>query len=333
MNYIKLKQKGILSKRALLLDKLLEKCSVCPRNCQVNRKLNEKGHCKSGYNPIISSYSLHHGEEPPISGFRGSGTIFFTNCNLNCCFCQNYPISQLGNGNEITIQKLSDIMIQLQEQGAHNVNLVTPTHFVPQIVMALCLAIDRGFKIPLVYNSGGYEAVSTLKLLDGIIDIYLPDMKYSDEGCSIKYSNAPAYPEINKKAVIEMYRQVGNLQFDRNRIATKGLLLRHLVLPDSIAGSEKSLKFISEKISKNTYISIMAQYHPAYEASESSESSKPIFGESSESVKSVMTGKSVKSVMTDNFSELSRRVTAREYNNVKTLAEKLGLNNGWHQEL
>ena len=279
---------------------LLENCSICPRNCNVNRLKNELGFCKIGRNPKISAYNLHFGEEPPISGTNGSGTIFFTGCNLRCVFCQNYPISQLCNGNEIIVSKLAEIMITLQNQNANNINLVTPTHVVPQIIEAVLLAKNKGLKIPIVYNSGGYEKVETLKLLKGIIDIYMPDAKYADDRSAEKYSDAKNYSEINKAALKEMYKQVGTLQI-KNDIATKGLLIRHLVLPENIAGSRKVFEFIAKEISPKTYMSIMAQYHPANR--------------------------------TDEFPELQRKITDKEYQQVLNWADELGLINGWRQEL
>jgi len=279
---------------------LLEKCSVCPRNCNVNRLKNEIGFCKIGRNPKISAYNLHFGEEPPISGIRGSGTIFFTGCNLRCVFCQNYPISQRCHGNEITVEKLADIMMALQNQNAHNINLVTPTHVVPQIIEVILLAKNKGLKIPIVYNSGGYEKVETLKLLKGIIDIYMPDAKYSDDKMAEKYSDAKNYWKINKLALKEMHRQVGDLKL-KNEIATKGLLIRHLVLPDNIAGSKKGFEFIAKEISPRTHISIMAQYHPANR--------------------------------TDDFPELQRKITDKEYQQVLNWADEFRLTYGWRQEL
>ncbi len=279
---------------------LIEKCSVCPRNCNVNRLKNELGFCKIGKEPKISAYNLHFGEEPPISGTNGSGTIFFTGCNLRCVFCQNYPISQLYNGNEITVEKLAEIMMTLQNQNANNINLVTPTHVVPQIIEAVLLAKNKGLKIPIVYNSGGYEKVETLKLLKGIIDIYMPDAKYSDDRTAEKYSDAKNYSEINKAALKEMYKQVGALQI-KNGIATKGLLIRHLVLPENISGSRKVFEFIAKEISPKTYMSIMAQYHPANK--------------------------------TNDFPELQRKITDKEYQQVLNWADELGLINGWRQEL
>jgi putative pyruvate formate lyase activating enzyme len=290
-----------LQKRIEAAYELLESCHVCPRECGVNRLKNDKlGFCRSGLNPVISSVSPHHGEEPPLSGTKGSGTIFFTNCNLRCLYCQNYPISQMGNGAERTPGELACQMIWLQEQGCHNLNLVTPTHFMPQILKALGIARDRGFNLPIVYNTSGYEAVESLRLLDGIVDIYLPDMRYSDDKAALKYSIAPHYPEVNRAAVKEMYRQVGNLVLDENGIARRGIIVRHLVLPNGLSGTESIMKFLALEISKDVYISLMSQYFPAYKANE--------------------------------HKELSRRTTAAEYDDACRIMEKYGLENGWVQE-
>ncbi|MFQ5866440.1 MAG: radical SAM protein [bacterium] len=300
MSYVELYERGILKKRKEELNKLLERCHLCPRKCLVNRVQDEKGFCGAGTRVVVSSYNLHFGEEPPISGYRGSGTIFFTQCNLRCCFCQNYPISQLGNGQEVEISELATMMVKLQKLGAHNINFVTPTHFVPQIVEALDLAVREGLKIPLVYNSGGYDSVETLELLEGIVDIYMPDAKYSNPESARTYSRAADYFEVNRKALLEMHRQVGDLKMDRDGIAKWGLLIRHLVMPEDIAGSRSVLEFIAKNISKNTYMSIMAQYHPAHLAFE--------------------------------FPELSRRISKREYDAVLKMADELGLERGWRQD-
>ena len=282
--------------------KLLEACRVCPRECGVNRLKDDKlGFCRSGLNPVVSSSSPHHGEEPPLSGTKGSGTIFFTNCNLRCVFCQNYPISQMGNGVERTQAELSCSMVSLQDAGCHNLNLVTPTHFVPQFLKALGLARDRGFRMPIVYNSSGYDSLETLRLLDGIVDIYLPDMRYGDDKAAMQYSAAPRYVEVNQAAVKEMYRQVGNLVTYDQGIAKKGLIIRHLVLPGGISGTDGVMKFLSEEISKDVYISLMSQYFPAYKSSE--------------------------------HKEISRRITSKEYETARRIMEKYGLENGWMQEM
>ncbi len=280
---------------------LLESCRVCPRECGVNRLKNDRlGFCRSGLNPVISSVSPHHGEEPPLSGKRGSGTIFFTNCNLRCVYCQNYPISQMGHGAERTPGELACQMLYLQEQGCHNLNLVTPTHFMPQILKALGIAKERGFSLPIVYNTGGYESVEALQLLEGIVDIYLPDMRYSDDGTARRLSVAPHYPEINRPAVKEMFRQVGNLVLDENGVAKRGIIIRHLVLPHGLSGTEGVMRFLSEEISKDVFISLMSQYFPAYKAPETK--------------------------------DLSRRITAEEYEDARRIMEKYGLENGWTQE-
>jgi len=299
MTYVELYERSILKRRREELNKLLEKCHLCPRKCLVNRLQDEKGFCGAGKKVAVSSYNLHFGEEPPISGYRGSGTIFFTHCNLRCCFCQNYPISQLGNGQEVEISELATMMVKLQKLGAHNINFVTPTHFVPQIVEALELGVREGLKIPLVYNSGGYESMETLELLDGIVDIYMPDAKYSDPESARTYSRAADYFEVNKKALLEMHRQVGDLKMDREGIAKRGLLIRHLVMPEDIVGSRSILEFVAKDISKDTYMSIMAQYHPAHLAFE--------------------------------FPELSRRIFKKEYDAVLKMADELGLERGWRQ--
>lgn len=281
---------------------LLASCRVCPRECGVNRLKDDKlGFCRSGLHPVISSVSPHHGEEPPLSGTRGSGTIFFTNCSLRCVYCQNYPISQLGNGAERTPGELACQMTWLQEQGCHNVNLVTPTHVVPQFLKALGLARERGFDLPIVYNSSGYDPVGTLKLLDGIVDIYLPDMRYGDNTAAMEYSAAPHYVEVNQAAVREMYRQVGNLVMDEKGVAQRGLIIRHLVLPDGLSGTGAVMKFLAKEISKDVYISLMSQYFPAYQAG--------------------------------GHQQIARRITEEEYDDAYESKMQNGLMNGWVQEL
>jgi putative pyruvate formate lyase activating enzyme len=281
--------------------RLLESCHVCPRECGVNRLQDDKiGFCRTGLNPVISSVSPHHGEEPPLSGTRGSGTIFFTNCNLKCVYCQNYPISQMGNGTDRTVGELACQMLWLQEQGCHNLNLVTPTHVVPQILKALGIAKERGFNLPIVYNTSGYESMNALRLLDGVVDIYLPDMRYADSAAALKYSLAPDYAEINRMAVREMFRQVGNLSLDEHGVARRGLIVRHLVLPGGLSGTEGVMKFLAEEISQDVYISLMSQYFPAYRTRE--------------------------------FKELNRRITSEEYDEAHEIMLRYGLENGWVQE-
>jgi len=225
---------------------------------------------------MVSSYGPHFGEETPLVGKHGSGTIFFTNCNLSCLFCQNYSISQLGEGKMVTKQELAYVMLYLQAEGCHNINLVSPTHVVPQILEALEIAVERGLGLPLVYNTGGYDSVETLRLLDGIVDIYMPDMKYSDEDFAQELSGIKNYPQLNQAAVKEMYRQVGDLQRNEEGIAQRGLLLRHLVLPDGLAGTEEIVDFVSKEISRTTYINIMAQYRPCYKAHDIPSLARPV---------------------------------------------------------
>lgn len=244
----------------------LEKCCICPLDCGVNRLEDKKGVCLTGRYAQISSYGPHHGEEKPLSGWRGSGTIFFSRCNLHCVFCQNADISQEGFGKEVTAEELAEIMLGLQRMGCHNINLVSPSHVVPQLLEAILLASQNGLNLTIVYNCGGYDSVETLKLLDGVIDIYMPDMKYADEMIAKKYSRVPNYPSMNQAAVLEMYRQVGDLVMDENGIAVKGLLVRHLILPNGSAGTEKVIHFLAEKVSRNVYLNLMDQYWPAYQA-------------------------------------------------------------------
>jgi putative pyruvate formate lyase activating enzyme len=257
---------GELRTRSEKAREIMEVCSLCPRCCRVNRLAGEVGQCHIGEQVIISSYGPHFGEESPLVGRNGSGTIFFTHCNLHCVFCQNYTISQLGEGTPVSNETLARIMLSLQERGCHNINLVSPTHVVPFILYALNLAAEQGLNLPLVYNSGGYDSLETLRLLDGIVDIYMPDMKYSNNPTSERLSDVKDYVEVNHTAVKEMHRQVGDLQIDENGIARRGLLVRHLVLPNGLAGTEKTMKFLAQEISPDTYVNIMAQYRPHYRA-------------------------------------------------------------------
>lgn len=256
-----------LSSAIIRLEEILKKCELCPRKCHVDRTAGQKGFCKTGDMPFVSSWSPHFGEESPLAGRYGSGTIFFGNCNLGCIFCQNYSISHLGEGQEMSFGKLASIMLQLQGMGCHNINLVTPTHQVPMILRALEIALGKGLSIPLVYNCGGYESVEVIELLDGIVKIYMPDFKFFDPEMALKYSFAKDYPDIARSAIKEMYRQTGDLVIE-NGIAEKGLLVRHLVMPDGIAGTQGVVKFISDEISRDAYINIMDQYHPCFKAFE-----------------------------------------------------------------
>lgn len=261
--YLKTYQSGSLQQKVDTATGMLKECVVCPRKCRVNRMKGRKGVCRTGRLAVVSSYNPHFGEENPLVGTGGSGTIFFTNCNLLCIFCQNYDISHLGHGHEVTAQELAAIMIHLQEMGVENINLVTPTHVSPQFLEALPLAVERGLHTPIVYNSSGYDSVETLRLLDGVVDIYMPDLKFASGEMSARYCNAPDYPEAAMTALKEMHRQVGDLVLNERAIASRGLLVRHLVMPDNIAGTRELMDFISNEISKNTYVNVMAQYHPA----------------------------------------------------------------------
>ncbi|MBL7155233.1 MAG: radical SAM protein [Candidatus Portnoybacteria bacterium] len=264
-NYLKLSDKELVQ-RAEALWGILENCQICPRQCRVNRLKEEKGFCQLADRPKVSSFHPHFGEESVLVGRGGSGTIFFTSCNLACLYCQNYDISQLRQGEEISFERLAEMMIKLQQLGCHNINFVTPTPQVPQIVKGLVIARKEGLKIPLVYNTNAYDTVTILKLLEGIIDIYMPDAKYSDDKLAVKYSQASDYFAIMKKAIKEMHQQVGDLKVNQEGIATRGLLIRHLVLPHNLAGSEKIFNFLAKEISPDTFLNIMDQYRPCYQA-------------------------------------------------------------------
>ncbi|OAG28338.1 radical SAM protein [Thermodesulfatator autotrophicus] len=264
--YLKLHRQGKLLERARLLRESLAACNLCPHECGVNRQKGEKGFCRVLDKPVVSSYGPHFGEEQPLVGYGGSGTIFFTYCNMACVYCQNWEISHLGAGEETTAEELARMMLALQARGCHNINFVTPTHQIAFIVEALVIAVEKGLRVPLVYNCGGYERVETLKILDGIIDIYMPDFKYWDEEIALKLSKVPRYPQVARDALKEMHRQVGDLELDDEFIARRGLLVRHLVLPGGLSGTKEVLKFIAEEISPNTYVNIMDQYYPCGDA-------------------------------------------------------------------
>jgi putative pyruvate formate lyase activating enzyme len=266
--YLALLKTGELARRVEQAFRMLERCRVCPRMCGVNRLADERGECRTGRRAVVSSYHLHFGEEPPLVGWGGSGTIFFTHCNLHCQYCQNYEISQLGEGVEVEPEELAAMMLRLQQAGAHNINLVSPTHVVPQILAALEIAARAGLRLPLVYNTGGYDALPTLRLLDGIVDIYMPDAKYADAEIARRYSQVEHYPRVNRLAIREMHRQVGDLRLDRHGIARRGLIVRHLVLPEGLAGTAEVMRFLAEEISRDTYTNVMAQYRPCYRAAE-----------------------------------------------------------------
>lgn len=274
--YLELCRSGRLRERVEAAVSLLESCAVCPRGCGVNRLAGAAGKCSTAREAMVSSYGPHFGEEAPLVGRRGSGTIFFTNCNLECLFCQNYSISQLGGGEKVSKEELARIMLSLQATGCHNINLVSPTHVVPQILEALELAVESGLYLPLVYNSGGYDSVETLMMLEGIVDIYMPDMKYDDEEIAGELSGIESYPAINKAAIKEMHRQVGDLEIDEEGVARRGLLVRHLVLPHGLAGTKGIVDFLSKEISPSTYVNIMAQYRPCHRAFQTPSLAQPI---------------------------------------------------------
>lgn len=257
---------GELQRRVEQAYRMLETCHVCPRACGVNRLEDERGECRTGRRAVVSSCHLHFGEEPPLVGRGGSGTIFFTHCSMHCQYCQNAEISQLGEGAEVEVEELAEMMLRLQQVGAHNVNLVTPSHVVPQIVAAVAIAAQAGLGIPLVYNTGGYDALPTLRLLDGIVDIYMPDAKYADEATARKYSLVENYPQVNRLALQEMHRQVGDLEVDRRGVARRGLIVRHLVLPEGLAGTAEIMRFLAQELSPHTYVNVMAQYRPYFRA-------------------------------------------------------------------
>lgn len=284
--YIETYKKGLLKKKAEDARKILSSCVLCPRKCEVDRLSGETGICKTGSMAVVSSYNAHFGEEAPLVGRNGSGTLFFTNCNLLCVFCQNYDISHAGYGEEVTDEQLAGIMLSLQNSGCHNINFVTPSHVVPQILSALEIAVSSGLCVPLVYNTGGYDRIETLKILEGVVDIYMPDFKFWDPDISDKACGAGDYPEIAQNAISEMFRQVGDLVLDKDGIAQRGLLVRHLVMPHRNAGTREVMRFIAEKISKNTYVNIMFQYRPCGKAHQFREfASRPSNSDFDEAVK------------------------------------------------
>jgi putative pyruvate formate lyase activating enzyme len=307
-SYLLMHRIGELKKRAEMLNELLHSCNICPKDCNVNRVENNIAACYSAYLPVVSSYCVHHGEEPVLSGCpenendNGIGNIFFGNCNLRCVYCQNYEISQNHKTeikNEVSIERLAEIMLELQSMNVNAIGLVSPTHFVPQIVSALVIAAENGLRLPLVYNTNSYDSAEVLRLLDGIIDIYLPDLKYSDNDYGYKYSKVKDYATHAKNSILEMYRQVGSRLFIENGILRRGLVIRHLILPNDLAGSRETLKFISE-LDKNINISLMSQFYPVHKALE--------------------------------IELLSRNIRESEYERVFELMEEFGLENGFMQE-
>jgi putative pyruvate formate lyase activating enzyme len=266
--YLETQRRGLLQQKIAAAYDILNQCTLCPHHCLVDRHHGELGVCRTGDQPVVSSYSPHFGEEDPLVGSRGSGTIFFTHCNLYCIFCQNYEISHLGQGEEVSVEDLAAMMLILKKQGCHNINFVTPSHQVYQILAALPLAIAGGLNVPLVYNTGGYDAVETLRLLDGVVDIYMPDFKFWDPQVAKDLTQAEDYPEIARQAFKEMHRQVGDLVMDEAGVARRGLLVRHLVLPDGLAGTKEVMEFLAREISPHTYVNVMGQYRPCGRAGE-----------------------------------------------------------------
>jgi putative pyruvate formate lyase activating enzyme len=292
--YLSSHKNGTLAKRIEQALNGLQSCELCPRRCRVDRTAGQSGVCKTGRNAIVASHAPHFGEEAPLTGRYGSGTIFFSNCNLNCVFCQNFDISYEGEGREVTASQLAGMMLELQEKRVHNINLVSPSHVVPQILEALPEAIDGGLNIPLVYNTGGYDSVETLKLLDGIVDIYMPDIKFASDIPALFYCTAPDYPQVVRDALREIHRQVGVLQLNNQGHAMRGMLVRHLVMPDGLAGTQKVMHFLANELSPDTYVNIMDQYRPCGDIKQ--------------------------------FKELQRRVTPEEIEEALNAARAAGLN-------
>jgi putative pyruvate formate lyase activating enzyme len=303
--YLETYKSGSLKEKAERLEARLASCDLCPHRCWVNRSKDEQGFCHSGLLPIVSSYCAHSGEEPALSGTKGSGTIFFGNCNMRCLYCQNFQISQNPEEqkkNQVEPTVLAKYMLSLQdESGCHNINLVSPSHFVPQIVKALLEAIPQGLHIPLVYNTGGYDSLETVLCLEGIVDIYLPDMRYASDAIAGELSGVKDYVGRNREVIKEMHRQVGNLRLDEFEIAQSGLIVRHLILPEGLAGSAESLTWLAREVSPDTTLSIMSQYYPCFKARE--------------------------------VAKLARTITYEEYRKVVDLMDNLGLENGWLQEM
>jgi len=292
--YLKLLDSGELAQRVTQAYQHLSMCDVCAWECHIDRRAGEIGVCRTRERARISSFGPHLGEEDPLRGRHGSGTIFFTSCNLHCQYCQNHEISQGDAGYEVEPEALAEIMLGLQNRGCHNINFVSPSHVVPQIITGILIAASAGLRIPLVYNTGGYDSLAMLKLLDGVIDIYMPDIKYAHPAVAIRYSKIPDYPRINQAAVKEMHRQVGDLKVDASGIARRGLLVRHLILPDNLAGTAQLIRFLAQQISPNTYLNLMDQYRPAYRA--------------------------------HHYPELNRTITRAEFDTAVKMAHETGLN-------
>ena len=294
-SYIEAARTGVLQERAEQAVAALAECRLCPRECGANRLEDKRGVCRTGRRAVVCSYSPHFGEEDPLVGQMGSGTIFFSHCNLACVFCQNWEISHEGEGREVEAAELAEMMLYLQRQGSHNINFVSPSHVVAQILEALAIAAEQGLQVPLVYNTGGYDKVETLKLLDGLVDIYMPDLKWASTENAARYSKAADYPQVARAAVLEMHRQVGDLVMDARGIASRGLLVRHLVMPHDLAGTRELMRFLARYVSKDTYVNVMAQYRPCGQA--------------------------------HRYPEIARRITAEEYE----AAVKAALEEGLHR--
>ena len=305
--YLRLLQTGELVRRVAKLESLLERCTVCPRDCFNNRLQNEIAACYSGRLPIVSSYTAHFGEEPALVGTNGAGNVFFGNCNLRCVYCQNYQISQTHKEqlkNEITHERLAEIMLELQDRGCHNINFVSPTHFAPQMARSILLAAEAGLKLPIVYNTNAYDSIVVLELLEGIVGVYLPDLKYAEDEAGYKYSKVGGYKEHARRAIAEMYRQVGDeLVLDENGFLQRGLVIRLLVLPNDVGGVRESLEWIRDELSPRVAVSLMAQYYPTHQAATSKR-----------------------------HLLLSRRITETEWLRALTALDELGMEEGWMQE-
>jgi putative pyruvate formate lyase activating enzyme len=299
--YVRLHESGELAERAAAAMAGLAECRVCPRACEVNRLAGKKGVCGVDAAPVVASWNVHRWEEPPISGTCGSGTVFFSGCTGKCRFCQNYPISQLGYGNRVSNERLAEMMLELQGRGCHNINFVTPTHFVPQILAAVDIAAGQGLRIPLVYNTSGYETVETIRMLENVVDIWLPDAKYDSDDVARRLSGFPHYVAINRAALKEIYQQVGDeLVLGKDGMARRGMIIRHLVLPGDLSGTPAVLKWIATELSPRVHVSLMDQYFPAYRVLDD-----PLLG---------------------------RKITPEEYDAALDAFDEAGLENGWMQE-
>jgi len=296
---VRLARTGELASRIDRARALAGACRICPRACGVDRTTGERGYCGAGGGPTVYSHMAHPGEEPPVSGVRGSGTIFFSYCTMSCVYCQNYRFSQAHEGRDRSVDELAGLMLSLAGRGCHNINLVSPTHFLLPILEALATAAERGLNIPVIWNTSGYESSETLSILDGVVDVYLADLRYSDAAAAARYSDAPDYVDVARRALVEMNRQVGVLETTEAGVATRGLIVRHLVLPDGRSGTRRALGFIAERLGRETHVSLMAQYYPAYRASE--------------------------------YPEIARGISRGEWDDARAALAEAGLTHGWVQ--